>query len=346
MANYGPSNSFVSGRFNVWIPNRTQNAFVSFDTAAEAQADVRSHQMGVVLTPQGQVDPNLQAWAGWTGFQAQIPRVGPNLNPSTPASAPVTGSPGSTPINATQTAAPAAPAAPPPAATAPIKGQYSVFIPLQWQPSAQINNTGKQFDQGAYLNFATQAEAQNYARTRGFGVILDGNGAVDAVQPWNQAATFAPQAHNHRLETTRTSGKFEVWFPGTVATSLGVGNPQKFSAGAFLAFDTEAEATIEAQRRRFGIVLTPTGSYAASQPWGTGANNYWAASPVVSTEIKPAAVSGKYNVWIPTNYLLQLGGNTQTFPAGIFLPVASLAEAQAEVQHRGFGVVVNPQGTA
>src|SRR5688572_6772042 len=71
MANHGPSASFVSGRFNVWLPNRNQ--YVSFDTLREAKADVQSHKMGVILNPKGQVDPGAQAWSGWTQYRSKFP---------------------------------------------------------------------------------------------------------------------------------------------------------------------------------------------------------------------------------------------------------------------------------
>lgn len=89
MANYGPSNTFVAGRFNVWIPNRTQGAFVSFDTASEAQNDVRGHQIGVVLNPAGQLDPSLQVWSQWSQYQSSFSApVVLNPSPGSPVASP------------------------------------------------------------------------------------------------------------------------------------------------------------------------------------------------------------------------------------------------------------------
>src|SRR3954447_17740443 len=99
MSAYGPSNAFVPGRFNIWLPNQAQNAYLSFDTAAEAQAAQTQSSSGVILDQSGKADPNLQAWSGWTTFQAQVPQVAVPVVLSTPqGTTPVTPRPNAPPV--------------------------------------------------------------------------------------------------------------------------------------------------------------------------------------------------------------------------------------------------------
>ena len=111
MAAYGASSAFVSGRFNIWVPNRPQNAYLSFDTLQEAQADVQA-KAGVIINPSAQVDPSVQAWAGWSQFQTALPQGTVVLTP---------------------TAAPGTPVVAPQAqnnpVAAPVAGKYNVWVP-------------------------------------------------------------------------------------------------------------------------------------------------------------------------------------------------------------------------
>ena len=90
MAAYGASNAFAPGRFNIWLPNRPQNAYLSFDTLPEAQADAQAKQ-GVIMNPSAQVDPSVQAWAGWSQFQTALPQGTVVLNPTAAPGTPVGG---------------------------------------------------------------------------------------------------------------------------------------------------------------------------------------------------------------------------------------------------------------
>ncbi|MGQ0506173.1 MAG: hypothetical protein ACT4TC_12740 [Myxococcaceae bacterium] len=97
MANTSISNALVAGQYNVWIPQQyagnltannnaplTNGAFLTYSSLQLAQADVQARGVGVIVDPSGQLDPNVQAWAGWSAFQNALPSGTVVLNPGAP----------------------------------------------------------------------------------------------------------------------------------------------------------------------------------------------------------------------------------------------------------------------
>lgn len=257
MANYGTSDVAVSGRYNVWVPNRTQGAFVSFDSAAEAQASVRANQMGIVLNPAGQLDPALQVWSMWSNYRPHFPPVPVVLNPS--GGTPVASSPGAAGINTSPT---------PPAPTQQMTpGKENVWLPPQI-----MGLSAPSFPAGAYLAFDTAAEAQAYATARG-AVMVDAQGNMSTVQPWPYAVAYKNDVRNPMLTPALTPGQFNVWFPPAYLGSLRLTDTSRFAQhGAFLSFNSAQEAQEHVASRGLGVVYDPQGNIDAVQVWsGAGA---------------------------------------------------------------------------
>ncbi len=126
-----------------------------------------------------------------------------------------------------------------------------MWFPQQWLANIGVTNAGG-FPGGAFLPFATAAEAQAHTRARGVGAILDGNGALDPTQTWPQAGQFAAQLTNKDLTATRKAGEWAVWFPQQFLQQIGVANPQAFMAGAYLSFATQA-GRAQARIRGFAV---------------------------------------------------------------------------------------------
>jgi hypothetical protein len=337
VAAYGASNAFVSGRFNVWVPGQTQ--YLSFDTAAEAQAEVRKQTSGVVINPAGQVDPALQAWTGWTGFTNQLPGLKPVVlsPPSAPGVSPA--SPAERPG-----AAPVIPVvARVPKATAQAKaGDINVFIPAPYLDQTGVANTARALDAGAFFAFASLNEAKDFVAQKGVGVVLDGAGKMDAAsQGWKYWETYAPDEENTRLAHAPAPGKFALWFPADKLTTMGVPKASRFSKGAYLSFDSEAEAIASAKRRQFGLVMTPTFQLSATQPWAQ-ANAHVQEVPELMSRYTGTPILGKFNVWVPSSW----SGMTdpKKFPNGTYVGFDTQQQAQDEVKARSLGVVLTPSG--
>ncbi|MGQ0506172.1 MAG: hypothetical protein ACT4TC_12735 [Myxococcaceae bacterium] len=416
------SNTFVSGQYNVWIPPQyasnisatngaplTNGAFLTFSSLQQAQADVQTKGVGVIMDPSGQVDPNVQAWAGWSTFQSSLPTGAVVLNPTTPGTTNPTAS------------------SPPAPVALPVMGKFSVFLPVNWvtnqsqfprgsftvfdtqqaaetyakssmglvldtagnplptqswttglqylgqalnhrlsaQPTANEYNVwfpgqygtslgvassliSSYAQGGAYLSFKTAAEAQAHVKTRSLGVILDPSGKLDATQIWPTASRFAPQLLNGQLTPQPTSGKFHVWFPSQLVRNLGMGHVPALQNSAYLAFNTQQEAIDHAKLRGFGVVLDVSGAPIASQPWNQ-AGQY--ISQLQNNRISTSPTANKFNVWIPANYMGSVGLTDMTkftTPNGYYrsgyLSFDTEQEAQAFVQQRTFGVVLDTAG--
>jgi hypothetical protein len=141
-----------------------------------------------------------------------------------------------------------------------------------WFPQAVLGNIGvadtKPFTDGAYMAFSTAAEAQAHAKARGMGVILDAAGNVDATQPWGLAGRFLAQRLNPQLTAQRTDGKYCVWFPASQLYSIGVMNTTPFPQGAYLAFNSKAEALAHLKMRgNVGVLVNEKGVADATQLW-------------------------------------------------------------------------------
>lgn len=328
MASYGPSNTFAAGRFNVWIPNRSQSAFVSFDTAAEALADVQSHGMGVVLNPAGQLDPTLQGWNGWSAYQTNFQAAPVVLNPSAGATVASQGNAAGINTNAM----------PPTPTTTHSGGSFGVWIPANQLGTAGLASSN--YPNGAFYSYASLAEAQAHVQRTHAGAVLDTNGSIAPGQTL-QPQTIA-QLDNVRLQAAATPGKYNLWFPQSMVTQLIIGNPAAYPNGAFLSFDSLQEAQQHFQNRGMGVFLEPTGSPSASQPWGYAKQFVIELS---NANVKPTIVAGKYNVWFPQQYIGSIGlKDTTGYTTGGYLSFDSLQEAQAHVTLRAWGVLLDPQG--
>jgi hypothetical protein len=338
MAAYGFSNALVPGRYNIWLPGRAANAYLSFDNAAEAQNDARIHQMGVIVTPQGKIDPSMQTWTGWTAYQNSVPGAQLISLSGAPGTAAPTASPGAAPAIATTPA-------PPSPLSAPAAGQYNVYVPTQLLAYTGANNASGTFNAGVFYAFGSLADAQTFVQSKGWGVVVDGKGKVDPGQVWAQAASYATAVDTYRIATTPVPGKFSVWFPAAVMQSTGVLNAAPFAGtGGYLSFDSQADAAAFVQKRGFGGVVTPKGQLDGNQPWAQ-IRQYIAQLPSQMAAIKPDPIAGKYNVWVPQNYLAQIGITTPAaFPRGAFLPFDSQADAQTFARGGNLGVVVTPGG--
>src|SRR6185436_15558330 len=93
--------------------------------------------------------------------------------------------------------------------------QHNVWFPANYLPSMGVTNATPFQAGGAYLSFPTAVEAQAHVQKRGFGVILNAKGDVDATQPWAQIAQVYNQIPgvNARLSASPTPGKYHVWIP-------------------------------------------------------------------------------------------------------------------------------------
>jgi hypothetical protein len=336
MAAYGPSNAFVPGRFNIWLPNQTSNAFLSFDTAAEAQTAQNQRANGVILDPAGKVDPKLQAWSGWTTFQAQVPQVAPPVVLSTPS--------GTTPATPRPGAAPAIPTTPSPQ-SAPTSGQYNVFVPTAYYSYAGIATGAGSANLGAFLAFSSQADAQAFASSKGVGVIVDPQGNVPAAaQSWVQWGTYVLPLEALHVSPNPTSGKFSVWFPQMYLSGMGISNVAPYKSGAYLAFDTQAEAEASVARRSFGVVLTPQGTLGPTQPMGNF-QYVFAQIPGMASQLSATPPAGKYSVWVPGSSVYSIGvQNPAQYPYGTYTAFNSAPEAAAFAKTLANGYVLTPAG--
>ncbi len=309
----------ADGKVSVWFPpamlgqlgvNDTKpfnvrGAFLSFANEAEAQAHVKLRSFGVILDAKGAA-ASTQPWPQGAGFAVQL------LNDK---------------LTATRT-----------------PGAYSVWFPQQYLWNLGITDPAP-FPNGAYMSFATAAEAQAHVTARSSGVILDAAGKADATQLWANASQFAAQLLNVDLAAAPKAGKFNVWFPAAMLGSLGMTPPKEFqTTGAYLAFDTEAEAQAHVNARTLGVVTDGKGEPLATQPWS------WAgiySSQRLNGQLKDKPVDGQFNVWFPANYVGSLGvANPAAFPNGAWIAFKTEAEAQAHSAARTFGVVMDGKGDA
>jgi hypothetical protein len=309
----------AKGEYAVWFPaqylsslgsvaNPTQfqatGAYLSFKTEAEAQAHAKARGWGVILDPTG-AGTATQTWGTANQFVVQL--LNPKLSPK------------------------------------PVKGEFNVWFPQQYVGNLGLGTGASQFTAGAYLGFKTEADAQAHVRQRGnWGVILDDKGKLATNQIWNQANQFGAQLLNDQLTATRTKGKFSVWFPQQYVPSLGTTNTSGFNAGAYLAFDTLADAQAHARARNMGVVLNDQGGYdQTQQTWAYAAQMQ---TQLLNAEAKPQRINGKYNVWFPQQYLGNVGMNPAGFNGGAYIAFNSAAEAQAHARARGLGVILDDKG--
>ncbi len=325
MAKSGPLSAAASGKYNVYIPNRTSNPYVSFDTLAEAQADVTANANGVILDPAGKLDPTIQSWSGWSTYQANFPAAPVVLNPT----------------------APSAPATPPPPTgkndlTA---NKYNVWIPPAYVQQAVLASApaATSFTNGAYVPFNTLAEAQAYVTQSNAGVIFDGQGALYAGQVWASANQFAPQAHNGGLVADAKKNSINVWFPQQYVQNLGTApSGVTFTNGAFYPVASLAEAQAEVTARGLGVIVDANGSLSPTQTWGQAAKF---ATQLTNSRLTPQETKNTFNVWTPAALVPNLGVTTPAnFPNGSYLSFATAAEAQAHVQAVGMGIVLDDKG--
>lgn len=143
------------------------------------------------------------------------------------------------------------------------------------------------YPNGAYLSFSTQEAAVKHVEARTCGVVLDKQGEPAKKQPWHQAAQALPQMRNGNLTAVRTDGKFSVWLPSMLLGSNGVLDSDAFPRGAYLAFETEAEALEHAQQRQCGVVVTPKGQINQQQSWAS-----FFSYAAANLELKPMAPTG------------------------------------------------------
>jgi hypothetical protein len=339
MASYGPSNAFVPGRFNVWLPNAASNAYLSFDTAAEAQAAQTSRSSGVILDPAGKVDARLQAWSGWTTFQAQIPRVAAPVVLTTPGgTAGATTRPGAPPVIAT------VPATPAPSAS-PVGGQYNVYVPAGFFSSAGLTPSPATPSAGAFLAFSTAADAQAFATAKGVGVLVEPDGNLSAAQPWSMWGSYGVQIEAFRVADKPAAGKFHLWVPPMYVGSMGLPNAAPFlTTGAYLSFDTAADAQASVARRGLGVVLTPSGGLNPIQPWPQFTFAY-AQIPGMAAQFQATRTPGKPSLWVPAGAVGQIGiTQPDQFPHGTFVTFNTAAEAQALATTLHTGFVLDPAG--
>ena len=228
----------------------------------------------------------------------------------------------------------------------PAAGDFNV-----WIPPTEFAYTGhpnlSAFPNGAYLSFKTHAEARADVQTRGFGVLLDKKGKPEAKQEWGQAGPAIAQLENGRLQPTPTAKQYNVWFPASHVSALGVANATPFqSGGAYLSYPTLAEAVEHVKQRTYGLVLNPKGDVAANQPWALSSTSY-NELPGVNARLSAKPTAGKHHVWFPTGYLSSISvQNTGQYPSGAWLAFDSSADAQVEATRRQMGVVVDPKGKA
>jgi hypothetical protein len=182
-------------------------------------------------------------------------------------------------------------------------------------------------------------------RLRGnVGVILDASGAMDPTQLMANAGQMVAQLKNSELKDKQQPGKFAVWFPMQYLGSIGVSTPQSFPGGAYLSFNTLAEAQAHAQQRgNVGVLIDPDGSFDAAQVW-PAAGQF--AAQRLNSQIQPQLTAGKWNVWFPAAIFPNLGfAGGPSFQGGGYLAFNSQQEALDHVKQRGnIGVTVDDQG--
>ena len=216
-----------------------------------------------------------------------------------------------------------------------------------WFPATQLSGLGlidaSKFPDGAYLPFATAADAQAEVKARGSGLVLDAKGNVDATQPWDQAASAGAMRLNGRLTPERVDGRPSVWFPADVLWSLGIADVTKLAKGAWLSFATEAEAQEHEKARGFGVVLDAKGAALPKQAWDQ-AGPYVAR--LLDGKLTTKREPGKFSVWFPYPYLPTIGvDQTDKMLNGEYLAFDTRDEALAHIRQRGnLGVLVNTKG--
>ncbi len=303
--------------FNVWTPadmvdslglkNTTAvagGAYISFATEAEAEEHAKQRGFGIVLDKAGKPAAK-QPWASYGTYVAQLANSG---------------------LVAT-----------------PAPGKFHVWFPQNNVRNLGTLPVGGFFSNGAYLPFDTLAEAEAHAKLRGSGVVLDTHGNMAKTQPWGSAKSYAAQLDNTRLTTKPTSGKFNVWTPSNYVSSLGLASPGAFAQGAYLAYDSEADAVARVKRAGFGVVMNTTGAAAAKQPWDQ-------AGPFVAqlqnVNLATTRKAGEVSVWFPQSCIARLGGvDVKKFPVGAWLSFDSVTAARTHAKERGFGVVIDKDGS-
>ena len=187
-----------------------------------------------------------------------------------------------------------------------------------------MQNTG-QYPNGGWLAFDSSADAQVEATRRQVGVVVDANGRAEAKQPWSSAHQMGAQLENPRFTTQVTPGKHNVWFPPDYASSTGSTDPKFTNGGAFLAFDSAADAQEHVKARGgWGVILDPASKLDATQPWKE-AGRY--AFQLSNGDLTRSRKAGKVSVWFPVDYLNNIGvQDEKPFAHGAYLSFASLAQ--------------------
>ena len=205
------------------------------------------------------------------------------------------------------------------------QGKVSVWFPQQYVPSLGVGNATS-YKSGAYLEFASVAEAQAHVKARTFGVVLDASGQPDATQPWGQASQMTAQLMNDKLTATRQAGKHAVWFPGYDHGERRRRRPDAVRRGWLHRVRHRRRGSgarhAAAARRR----SQPDGQLDVTQPWNQ-ATQY--GLELTNVHLKDNAGAEQVQRLVPATVPGQIGVNSTTaFNDGAYLAFDTLQDAK------------------